>query len=100
MIGIVPLNSVLFNRRLNRLSFIYSPVIPAKAGIQKKLRRSLDSGSPLRCGRNDVINRRVNTWILHESEAFICKALKGEAIVAYAEPLITRQMKASGSPAG
>jgi hypothetical protein len=27
-------------------------------------------------------------WILHESEAFICKALKGEAIVAYAEPLI------------
>jgi hypothetical protein len=35
---------------------------------------------------------------LHESEAFICKALKGEAIVAYAEPLITPQMKASGSP--
>ena len=24
---------------------------------------------------------RVNTWILHESEAFICKALQGEAIV-------------------
>jgi hypothetical protein len=40
------------------------------------------------------------TWILHESEAFICKALKGEAIVYYAEPLITKQMKASGSPAG
>jgi hypothetical protein len=37
---------------------------------------------------------------LHESEAFICKALKGEAIVHYAEPLITQQMKASGSPAG
>ena len=37
------------------------------------------------------------TWILHESEAFICKALKGEAIVHYAEPLITQQMKASGS---
>ena len=30
------------------------------------------------------------TWILHESEAFICKALKGEAIVYYAEPLITQ----------
>ena len=30
------------------------------------------------------------TWILHESEAFICKALKGEAIVYYAEPLIIR----------
>jgi len=42
----------------------------------------------------------VNSWILHESEAFICKALKGMAIVAYAEPLITQQMKASGSPAG
>jgi hypothetical protein len=26
----------------------------------------------------------VITWILHESEAFICKALKGKAIVAYA----------------
>jgi len=39
------------------------------------------------------------TWILHESEAIICKALKGEAIEAYAEPLITQQMKASGSPA-
>ncbi len=47
------------------------------------------------------------TWILHELEAFMCKALKGEAIVAYAEPLITkgavssarRVMKASGSPA-
>ena len=42
----------------------------------------------------------IATWILHESEAFICKALKGEAIVAYAEPLITQHMKASGSPEG
>ena len=42
----------------------------------------------------------VNTWILYESEAFMCKALKGKAIVAYAEPLITQQMKASGSPVG
>jgi len=42
----------------------------------------------------------VVTWILHEPEAFMCKALKGEAIVLYAEPLITQHMKASGSPAG
>jgi len=35
---------------------------------------------------------------LHEPEVFICKALKGEAIVNYCEPLITQQMKASGSP--
>jgi hypothetical protein len=42
----------------------------------------------------------VNTWILHESEAFIYKALKGEAIVNYASALITQQMEASGSPAG
>jgi hypothetical protein len=41
-----------------------------------------------------------DTWVLHESEAFICKALKGKAIGAYADPLITPQMKASGSPAG
>ncbi len=45
---------------------------------------------------------------MHESEAFICKALKGEAIVHYGEPLIMngaviaarRVMEASGSPAG
>jgi hypothetical protein len=55
---------------------------------------------------------RNNTWILHESEAFICKAilheseafickaLKAEAIVNYALALITQQMEASGSPAG
>jgi hypothetical protein len=30
----------------------------------------------------------------------MCKALKGEAIVYYAEPLITQHMEASGSPAG
>jgi hypothetical protein len=43
---------------------------------------------------------KVTTWVLHESEAFICEAFKGEAIVAYAEPLITKHMKASGSLAG
>jgi hypothetical protein len=37
---------------------------------------------------------------LHESEAFICKALEGEAIVNYASALITQQMEASGSPEG
>ena len=41
----------------------------------------------------------IFTWILHESEAFICKALKGDVVVSYFKPLITRQMKASGSPA-
>jgi hypothetical protein len=40
------------------------------------------------------------TWILNELEAFICKALKGKAIVHYAESLITQQMKASGLPEG
>ena len=44
--------------------------------------------------------RERMTWILQESEAFICKALKGEAIADHAESLITLQMKASGSPAG
>ena len=39
---------------------------------------------------------KIITWIFHESETFICKALKGKAIVTYAEPLITQQMKASG----
>ena len=43
---------------------------------------------------------QFDTWILHESEAFICKALKGDVIVYYYKPLITQQMEASGSPAG
>ena len=38
------------------------------------------------------------TLILHELEGFICKALKGEAIVNYCESLITQHMKPSGSP--
>ncbi len=38
----------------------------------------------------------MTTWIFHKLEAFICKALKGEAIVCYCEPLITQQMDASG----
>jgi len=40
------------------------------------------------------------TWILHESEAFIGKASKGEVVVFYFEPLATQHMKASGSPEG
>jgi hypothetical protein len=44
--------------------------------------------------------QEINTLILHESEAFICKALKGEVIVNYYEPLITQQMEASGLPFG
>ena len=40
------------------------------------------------------------TWILHELEASIGKALKGEVVVYYYEPLITQHMGASGSPSG
>ncbi len=40
------------------------------------------------------------TLILNELETFICKALKGEAIVNYCELLITQQMNVSGSPFG
>ena len=40
------------------------------------------------------------TWVLHGSEAFICKASKGEGVVCYFEPLVTQHMKASGSPSG
>ena len=39
-------------------------------------------------------------WILHVSEAFICKALKAETIVNYVSALITQQMEASGAPTG
>ena len=42
----------------------------------------------------------ADTLILHESEAFICKALQGEAIENYASLLITQQMEASGLPVG
>ena len=37
-------------------------------------------------------------WFLHELEAFICKASKGEAIVNYCKSLVTQQIEASGSP--
>jgi hypothetical protein len=37
---------------------------------------------------------------LHKPEAFICKAVKGEAIVNYASALITQQMEASDLPIG
>ncbi len=43
---------------------------------------------------------QINTWILHESEAFIGKASKGEDVVFYFEPLVTQLMEASGSPSG
>jgi hypothetical protein len=50
----------------------------------------------------------INTWILHESEAFIGKASKGDVVVLYFEPLAMkgaesatrRVLKASGSPEG
>ena len=45
-------------------------------------------------------HNKYRSWILHESEVFICKALKGEAIVNYCESLITQHMKTSGSPHG
>ena len=35
-----------------------------------------------------------------DASSRVAGALKGEAIVHYAEPLITQQMKASGSPIG
>ena len=35
-----------------------------------------------------------------DASSRLAGALKGEAIVHYAEPLITQQMEASGSPAG
>jgi len=35
-------------------------VIPEQAGIQYYQQTFLDSGSPLRCGRNDIFNCRVN----------------------------------------
>jgi len=42
----------------------------------------------------------VVSWILHGSQAFICKALKGETIVNYVSSLKTQQLEACGSPAG
>jgi len=50
---------------------------------------------------DNLINIKL-TWILHVSEAFICKAFKGAAVADYcpAKAEITQQMGASGSPAG
>ena len=46
------------------------------------------------------LNVSVYTWILHESEAYIGKASKGDIVVLYFEPLATQHMKASGSSGG
>lgn len=35
--------------------------------------------------------------IFHASDALICKALRGEAVVNYRKPLKTKQMGVSGS---
>jgi len=48
----------------------------------------------------EIERYRFNPWILHESEAFIGKASKGDVVVLYFEPLATQHMKASGSPNG
>jgi hypothetical protein len=45
-----------------------------------------------------LVSRQFNTWILHESEAFIGKASKGDVVALYFESLATQHMKASGSP--
>ena len=47
-----------------------------------------------------LVSRHFNTWILHESEAFIGKASKGDVVALYFESLATQPMKASGSPEG
>jgi hypothetical protein len=43
---------------------------------------------------------KLYTWILHESEAFIGKASKGDVVVLYFDPLATQHMEASDSPDG
>jgi hypothetical protein len=49
-----------------------------------------------------MINQRpaLITWILHESQAFIGKASKGDVVILYFESLATQHMNASGSPEG
>ena len=37
-----------------------------------------------KAAREFARKRTISTWILHELEAFICKAFQGEAIVNYA----------------
>ena len=50
--------------------------------------------------QNGLFNNDGVSWILHELEASIGKAFKGEAIVNYASALITQHMGVSDSPAG
>ncbi|RLB79536.1 MAG: hypothetical protein DRH24_12335 [Deltaproteobacteria bacterium] len=64
--------------------------------VKERFTKTFDFGLP---GR-PMLSGNSNTLILHESGAFIWKALKGEVIVYYYEPLITQQMEASGSPFG
>ena len=52
------------------------------------------------CGFSFLAEVMDSTWILHESEAFIGKASKGDVVVLYFKPLATQHMEASGSPEG
>jgi hypothetical protein len=49
----------LMNVAIKHPNLQCATVIPAKSGIQE-IRRFMDSGSPLHCGRNDILNCRIN----------------------------------------
>jgi hypothetical protein len=50
--------------------------------------------------KEKILKIKFHSLNLVRVGAFICKALKGEAIVYYASFLITQQMEASVSPSG
>ena len=54
----------------------------------------------MKCKAVNLSSHLLITWILHESEAFMGKASKGDVVVLYFEPLATQHMKASDSPNG
>jgi hypothetical protein len=52
----------------------------------------------LKLGEGEAQVYGIPTWVLHELEAFIGKASKGDVVVFYFESLATQHMKVSGSP--
>jgi hypothetical protein len=74
------------------------PALAIQIGIvgAKICRFVAETDTPVIVFDLSAFKKQLTTWILHESESFICKALKGATIrqrsVADCKPLITKAL--------
>ena len=89
----IPSMDKLDNKRLTEPArILYAPVIPAKAGIQD-MRHVIDSGTPLRYGRNDVFNCTTHDkgfTLLEVIITLVVAAILGTVLVQFMGTSLTR----------